>query len=72
MTTRDKNILENFENDQKCILTIDSFNLEEAKEYVQKYFKKIEKLKNLSDFERENVISVVKFEQKIFCESNSV
>jgi hypothetical protein len=67
MTTRDKNILENrdFQNDQKCALTIDSFDLEEANEYVQENFKEIEKLKNLSDEERENVISLAKYEHKI-------
>jgi tetratricopeptide (TPR) repeat protein/KaiC/GvpD/RAD55 family RecA-like ATPase len=64
MTTRNKSILEkrDFENDQKCILTIDSFNLEEAKEYIHKY---LDKIKNMSDAERENLISVVKYDDKI-------
>jgi tetratricopeptide (TPR) repeat protein len=64
MTTRDKSILENrdFQNDQKCILTIDSFNLDEAREYVHKYLGKI---KHLSDEEREKVISVIKYDDKI-------
>jgi tetratricopeptide (TPR) repeat protein len=64
MTTRDKNILENksFKDDQKSTLTIDSFNLDEAREYVHKYLGKI---KHLSDEEREKVISVAKYEHKI-------
>jgi tetratricopeptide (TPR) repeat protein len=64
MTTRDKYILEkkDFENYQKCTLTIDSFNLEEANEFVHKY---LDKMKHLSGSERENLISVVKYEHKI-------
>jgi hypothetical protein len=62
MTTRDKSILKNFQTDQKCILTIDSFNLEEANEYVHK---NLGNKKKLSDEERENVISVAKYDDRI-------
>jgi hypothetical protein len=64
MTTRDKSILENkdFRNDQKYTLTIDSFNFDEANDFVQKHF--VNKVK-LSYDERENLISVVKYDDKI-------
>jgi hypothetical protein len=63
MTTRDKDILYNkdFQNDKICIIPIDSFNSDEAKEYVQKNLEKYVQ----NDDEIKDVISVATFENKV-------
>jgi energy-coupling factor transporter ATP-binding protein EcfA2 len=57
MTTRDKNVLRDFEVDKKkCILTLDPFDVDEAKDFVQI---NLDQIKKLSNTEIVNVISLV-------------